>query len=150
MQTKQILIVIAAFFLGGILGFLVNGQICAQQMHRDFVHCKMMERGNCRYNGPADRECFRERGNERGFRGRGALMIEEISEQLNLSDTQNTAISALIKEHREKNREEKGNSKERRERIKTLVENVKKQLTTEQQTKFDELLDQYAPPFMDK
>lgn len=140
METKHIMVAIGTFILGGVLGFLINGQICLREMQHEAIYqrpphcfqdCKYADKGEMGMNSA---HCKKQRGMK---------FIEKISEELKLNDTQKTQLDSIFAKHIEEVGMERGNPENREK----LLNSVRTILDENQKKELDKIIKEKAHGF---
>jgi len=147
MNTKQIISVIAAFIIGGFIGFFINGQICHKHPSEPKQHCEHNRPDYHQHdkNGdPRRHGCHRQPHQVPPF-------VFNILDSLNLSDEQKTQIEKIVRENKPqackdscgheqfaKDSTRQNCRQEAREIRRQKIAQIKAVLTEDQQKVFDE------------
>lgn len=139
MNTKQILIVISAFLLGGILGFIINGQIHTARMQELMMSASerpFMPHGSGGNMRPHD-------GSGRGAFGKYNLppFVQGVINDLELSPEQQNQIEGIVRKNRISRQDVQSM---RIDKLQPVISEIKSVLSEEQKDKFDEVLRQHA------
>lgn len=141
MSTKQILIVIAAFFVGGVLGFIINGQLCSYRL-QELAMFQMMDNNEYQdQNNDNTKSIYRSSG---AMQRQGEKMMSELVSELDLTKEQQVSIETLVR----KNIENKGFSAMKSNNVNELLNQIKGELTDEQKKEFDGFVAERMPPHL--
>ncbi|MBK8805222.1 MAG: hypothetical protein IPO21_00675 [Bacteroidales bacterium] len=132
METKHVIIVIFAFFVGGVLGFVLNGQINSCRMQRVGIH-------NSDF-GPG-RPCCKNDDFRNHKKQHGAKVLQRATAELQLDESQQAKIKTIIDAHLEKVDLSRPNPAN----FIAVIDEVKAELSDSQKVKLDSLLAVYRP-----
>jgi polyhydroxyalkanoate synthesis regulator phasin len=139
---KQILIIILFFILGGVIGFLINGQIHASKYREMLLNADYPTKSNGNIF-DFDESRRGNRLSNSGYRRQQNLppVINEMVQDLELSDTQKSEIEQIIRQSKVSRQDIESF---RIDKITPVISDIRKTLNDEQKTKFDQLIKEHA------